>query len=48
VLGGVLGEGDVCVLMGAGDIDVLGRTLAGSATAGSVSGEPGTAAGESR
>jgi UDP-N-acetylmuramate--alanine ligase len=27
VLRGLLGEGDVCVLMGAGDIDVLGRTL---------------------
>ena len=29
VLAGVLGEGDVCVLMGAGDIDTLGRALAG-------------------
>jgi UDP-N-acetylmuramate--alanine ligase len=28
VLAGLLGEGDVCVLMGAGDIDTLGRTLA--------------------
>jgi UDP-N-acetylmuramate--alanine ligase len=27
VLAGMLGEGDVCVLMGAGDIDALGRAL---------------------
>jgi len=27
VLAGLLGEGDVCVVMGAGDVDVLGRRL---------------------
>jgi UDP-N-acetylmuramate--alanine ligase len=30
VLAGVLAEGDVCVLMGAGDIDELGRALTGA------------------
>jgi UDP-N-acetylmuramate--alanine ligase len=29
VLDGALGEGDVCLLMGAGDIDALGRSLVG-------------------
>ena len=29
VLGGLLGEGDVCLLMGAGDVDRLARTIAG-------------------
>ncbi len=28
VLGGLLGEGDLCVVMGAGDVDRLGRNLA--------------------
>ena len=27
ILGGLLGEGDVCVVMGAGDVDALGRGL---------------------
>ena len=27
VLGGMLGEGDVCLVMGAGNIDALGRAL---------------------
>jgi UDP-N-acetylmuramate-alanine ligase len=27
VLHGMLGEGDLCLLMGAGDVDVLGRRL---------------------
>jgi UDP-N-acetylmuramate-alanine ligase len=27
VLGGVLGEGDVCLVMGAGDVDALARRL---------------------
>ncbi len=27
VLRGVLGEGDLCVVMGAGDVDALGRAL---------------------
>jgi UDP-N-acetylmuramate-alanine ligase len=31
VLAGLLGEGDVCVLMGAGDVDTLARTLAAKA-----------------
>jgi UDP-N-acetylmuramate--alanine ligase len=30
VLAGVLGEGDLCVVMGAGDVDVLARRLAAS------------------
>jgi UDP-N-acetylmuramate--alanine ligase len=30
VLSGMLGEGDVCVVMGAGDVDALGRTLTGT------------------
>jgi UDP-N-acetylmuramate--alanine ligase len=29
VLGGLLREGDVCVVMGAGDVDALGRRLVG-------------------
>jgi UDP-N-acetylmuramate--alanine ligase len=31
VLEGVLGEGDICLVMGAGDIDALGRRLVGAA-----------------
>jgi UDP-N-acetylmuramate-alanine ligase len=27
VLGGVLAQDDLCVVMGAGDVDVLGRAL---------------------
>ena len=34
VLEGLLGPGDVCVVMGAGDVDRLGRELAGAAGAG--------------
>jgi UDP-N-acetylmuramate--alanine ligase len=30
VLKGVLGEGDICLVMGAGDIDLLGRRLVGA------------------
>jgi UDP-N-acetylmuramate--alanine ligase len=30
VLGGLLGDGDVCLVMGAGDVDALGRRLVGS------------------
>jgi UDP-N-acetylmuramate--alanine ligase len=49
VLGQVLGEGDVCVLMGAGDIDALGRILTDAAgRGGAVSGRPGAAGGEAR
>jgi UDP-N-acetylmuramate--alanine ligase len=55
VLAGVLGEGDVCVLMGAGDIDALGRTLADTppssvsgGAGGSLRGESGPASDEAR
>jgi UDP-N-acetylmuramate--alanine ligase len=49
VLGRVLGGGDVCVLMGAGDIDALGRILTDTARDDEqASREPGSAAGGSR
>ncbi len=34
VLAGLLGEGDICVIMGAGDVDRLGRSLAGGEAVG--------------
>jgi UDP-N-acetylmuramate--alanine ligase len=43
-LAGLLGPGDVCLILGAGDIDALGRRLVSSA-AGSGSGEGVSAAG---
>jgi UDP-N-acetylmuramate--alanine ligase len=33
VLGGLLGPGDLCLVMGAGDVDALGRRLVATETA---------------